>query len=157
MKSVKRAAIAAGLALIMLVSYPAASVEAKGLRQVKLEPVEGDPFTGPVKIRCTCYCEAGKTATGRQTRYGIVAGKKEWLGYTLEINAIREDGGVGELVGLFEFQDTGAGMDTDGDGKGDSIKNGQSIDVWVESLEEAYEWRDALGDYVYIKIIKSAG
>ena len=48
-------------------------------------------------------------------------------------------------------------MDTDGDGKGDSIKNGQSIDVWVESLEEAYEWRDALGDYVYIKIIKSAG
>ena len=66
-------------------------------------------------------------------------------------------GGVGELIGLFEFQDTGAGMDTDGDGKGDSIKTGQSIDVWTESLPAAYEWRDTYGDYVYMKIIKSDG
>lgn len=156
MKKFKKAAIAAGLSLC-LISYPAASAEAKGLRQVKLEEVKGDPFTEPVKIRCTCYCENGKTAMGKQTRYGIVAGKKEWLGYTLEINAVAEDGGVGELIGLFEFQDTGAGMDTDGDGKGDSIKNGQSIDVWMECLADAYEWRDAFGDYVYIKIIKSDG
>ena len=156
MRKFKKAAIAAGLSLI-LISYPSASVEAKGLRQVKLEEVKGDPFKKPVKIRCTCYCENGKTATGKQTRYGIVAGKKEWLGYTLEINAIAEDGSVGELVGLFEFQDTGAGMDTDGDGKGDSIKKGQSIDVWVASLRDAYEWRDTYGDYVYMKIIKSDG
>ena len=156
MRKFKRAAIAAGLSFI-LISYPSASVEAKGLRQVKLEEVKGNPFKDPVKIRCTCYCENGKTATGKQTRYGIVAGKKEWLGYTLEINAIAEDGSVGELVGLFEFQDTGAGMDTDGDGIGDSIKKGQSIDVWVESLPAAYEWRDTYGDYVYMKIIKSDG
>lgn len=94
MKRFKRAAIAAGLSLA-LIAYPAASVEAKGLRQVKLEKVKGDPFEEPVKIRCTCYCENGKTATGKQTRYGIVAGKKEWLGYTLEINAVAEDGGGG--------------------------------------------------------------
>lgn len=48
-------------------------------------------------------------------------------------------------------------MDTDGDGKGDSIKNGQSIDVWVGSLSDAYEWRDTYGDYVYMKIFKSDG
>lgn len=48
-------------------------------------------------------------------------------------------------------------MDTDGDGKGDSIKNGQSIDVWINSLSEAYAWRDKYGDYVYMKIIKAKG
>ena len=102
MRRLKRAAFAAGLA-IMLFSYPAASAEAKGLRQVK------------------------------------------------------EDGSMGELVGLFEFQDIGAGMDTDGDGKGDYIINGQSLDVWVGSLSDAYEWRDKYGDYIYMKIIKSDG
>lgn len=48
-------------------------------------------------------------------------------------------------------------MDSDSDGKGDTIKNGQSIDVWINSLEEAYAWRDRYGDYVYIKIFKAKG
>lgn len=126
-------------------------------RVAKIDPVEGDPYTESVRIRCTCYCEHGKTATGKKTRYGIVAGKKEWLGYTAELNAINEDGSLGEFIGYFEFQDTGAGMDTDGDGKGDSIINGQSIDVWINSLPEAYEWRDTYGDYVYMKLIKGEG
>ena len=98
-----------------------------------------------------------RLAQGKKTRYGIVAGKKEWIGYTAELNAINEDGSVGKLIGLFEFQDTGAGMDSDGDGKGDTIINGQSIDVWVDSLSEAYAWRDKYGDYVYIKIFKAKG
>lgn len=74
-----------------------------------------------------------------------------------ELNAINEDGSIGEFIGYFEIRDTGSGMDTDGDGKGDSIKNGMSIDVWVNSLVDAYEWRDKYGDYVYIKLIKSDG
>ena len=123
----------------------------------RIEPVVGDPFSEPVKIRCTCYCEHGKTGTGQRTRYGIIAGKKDWLGYVAELNAINPDGSVGEFIGFFEFCDTGAGMDTDGDGKGDSIINGQSVDVWINSLPEAYEWRDKYGDYVYIKIIKGEG
>jgi len=123
----------------------------------KLEPVIGDPFIEPVKIRVTCYCEHSKTATGVQTRDGIIAGKKEWLGYTAELNAINPDGTIGEFVGFYEFKDTGAGMDTDGDGKGDSIKCGQSVDVWVNSLSDAYKWRDKYGDYMFIKIIKGDG
>ena len=122
-----------------------------------IEPVVGDPFIEPVKIRCSCYCEHGKTATGAKTRYGIAAGKKEWLGYVAELNAINPDGSVGEFIGYFEFKDTGAGMDSDGDGKGDTIINGQSIDIWINSLPEAYKWRDKYGDYVYIKIIRGKG
>ena len=143
--------VAAGCIIALLISFSAQA------RKATIEPVVGDPFLEPVKIRCTCYCEHSKTATGKKTRYGIVAGPKEWLGYTAELNAINEDGSVGELIGLFEFEDTGAGMDTDGDGKGDSIKNGQSIDVWVNSLSDAYAWRDKYGDYVYIKIFKTKG
>ena len=48
-------------------------------------------------------------------------------------------------------------MDTDGDGKGDSIINGQSIDIWISSLNEAYAFRDRYGDYVYMTIIKAKG
>ena len=70
---------------------------------------------------------------------------------------MNEDGSVGEFIGFFEFQDTGAGMDSDGDGIGDTIRNGQSIDVWINSLPEAYAWRDRYGDYVYIKIFKAKG
>lgn len=110
-----------------------------------------------LKIRCSCYCEHGKTATGAKTRYGIAAGKKEWLGYVAELNAINPDGSVGEFIGYFEFKDTGAGMDSDGDGKGDTIINGQSIDIWINSLPEAYKWRDKYGDYVYIKIVRGKG
>ena len=126
-------------------------------RVAHIEPVEGDPFNELVKIRCTCYCQGTKTATGRKTRWGIAAGKKEWIGYTAELNAINPDGSVGEFIGYFEFQDTGAGMDTNGDGKGDSIINGQSIDIWISSLNEAYAFRDRYGDYVYMKIIKAKG
>ena len=146
--------IIAALSLILAFFMLTLEVEAK---KAYIEPMEGNPFEEPCKIRCTCYCEHGTTASGAYTRYGIAAGKKEWLGYTLEVNRINEDGSVGDFVGFFEFKDTGAGMDTDGDGKGDSIKNGQSIDIWVASLADAYEWRDTYGDYVYIKIIKAKG
>lgn len=122
-----------------------------------IEPVQGNPFEEMVKIRCTCYCEHNKTAMGAKTHYGIAAGKKEWLGYVIELNAINPDGSVGQFIGFFELKDTGAGMDTDGDGIGDSIKDGQSIDIWLDTLEEAYMWRDTYGDYVYMKIIKGKG
>lgn len=152
-KRIFKAAIAAGLIVLILFGC---HIEAES-KVAKIDPVEGDPFEELVRIRCTCYCEHGTTSTGKKARYGIVAGKKEWLGYTAELNAINPDGSVGEFIGFFEFQDTGAGMDTDGDGKGDSIINGQSIDVWINSLPEAYKWRDKYGDYVYMQIIKADG
>ena len=152
-KRLFRAVIAAGFMFMLLLSQ---QMEAQG-RTAKIEPVVGDPFKEPVKIRCTCYCEHGKTGTGVKTKYGNIAGKKEWLGYVAELNAINPDGSIGEFIGYFEFNDTGAGMDTDGDGKGDSIIRGQSVDVWINSLSEAYKWRDKYGDYLYIKIIKGDG
>lgn len=57
--------------------------------------VSAKEFEEPEVIRCTCYCEHGKTATGAVTDYGIISGKKEWLGCVAELHRINEDGSVG--------------------------------------------------------------
>ena len=121
------------------------------------ETVEPWAYFYPQKIRCTCYFEHRGTATLRRPYFGIAAGQKDWLGYIAEVNRVNPDGSVGEFIGFFEFRDTGAGMDSDGDGKGDTIINGTSIDIWVNSLEDAYAWVNEYGDYVYIKLIKAKG
>lgn len=108
-------------------------------------------------MRCTCYIDRGTTASGAETRDGVIAGRKEWLGYVACIYAMNEDGTIGEFIGYYEFLDTGAGIDTDGDGKGDSIKNGLSVDVWQPSKADAIQWINTYGDYVYIKIVKGVG
>lgn len=108
----------------------------------------------PTKIRCTCYTatEGSITASGEHVREGIVAGKRSWLGkvailYDLDMN----------IIGIYEFKDTGAGIDTDGDGKGDSIKKGKSIDVYRDTLDECYDWIRTYGDYVLMMIVDAEG
>lgn len=109
------------------------------------------------KIRCTCYCEPGLTRSGHYTHEGIIAGRKEDLGNAAALYAINEDGSIGEFIGYFDFYDTGAGMDSDGDGIGDTIRTGKSVDVYKNTLEEAKAWIKKYGDYVYIKIIEAEG
>lgn len=108
-------------------------------------------FSTPQKIRCTCYTstEGSITASGDAVREGIVAGKREWMHsvavlYDMNMN----------LIGFFEFKDTGAGIDTDGDGKGDTIKNGKSIDVYRDTLQGCRDWVKTYGDYIYLMIIE---
>ena len=110
-----------------------------------------------VKKRCTCYVEPGVTASGLYTRDGIVAGRKEDLYKVAAIYRCDTGDQIGEFIGYFEFRDTGAGIDTDGDGKGDSIKKGLSIDVFKPSMEEAKAWISEYGDYVYVQYIDAKG
>lgn len=48
-------------------------------------------------------------------------------------------------------------MDTDGDGKGDTIKTGNSVDVWQPSMKNARAWVKEHGDYVYMQIVPTVG
>lgn len=137
--------------LVIIVLCLVGSLKVNGLE------VQGDPFNEPTVIRCTCYTDHGTTASGKETRNGVVAGRKEWLGYVACIYAMNKDGSIGEFIGYYEFLDTGAGIDTDGDGKGDSIKNGTSIDVWLPDNASAKDWQSKYGDYVYIKIVEGVG
>lgn len=109
------------------------------------------------KIRCTCYIEPGVTRSGHSTHEGVIAGRKEDLGKVAALYAINEDGSVGEFIGYFDFYDTGSGIDTDGDGRGDSIKKGKSVDVFRNDIDEAKRWINTYGDYVFMKIIDAEG
>ena len=116
-----------------------------------------ESFDSPAVIRCTCYCDYGTTANGQQTRPNTAAGKSEWLGYVAALYEVNPDGSMGDFIGYYEFTDTGAGIDTDSDGVGDTIKNGESIDVWQPTLQDCYDWVGSHGDYVYMKIIRGVG
>jgi len=137
--------------LILLVS----SISVKASEQPPL-CIIGDTQTA-LQIRCTCYTDNGKTASGLTVREGVIAGRKEWLGRTCALYSIAENGGVGEFIGYYEFKDTGNGIDTDGDGKGDSIINGDSIDVWQPTIEDAKDFIKTYGDYVYLQFTEGEG
>lgn len=111
----------------------------------------------PQPIRCTCYIDRGTTASGVQTREGIIAGRKEWLGMVAVLYEVKEDGTLGDFIGYYEFCDTGAGIDTDGDGNGDTIRTGNSVDVWQPSMTNAKAWIKEHGDYVYMQIVDGKG
>lgn len=98
------------------------------------------------------YCEGTKTCTGDDVRYGIIAARKEWVGMSAELWKINEDGSMGEKIGDFDILDTGAGIDRDHDGKGETIRNGLSIDVYCPGYDAAMQWVKENGEYVYMKI-----
>ena len=132
--------------------------------KIDLQAKENDPFLEPVKVRCTCYIDSGTTASGCETREGIMASKKEWIGCVACVNAVNEDGSIGDFLGYYEILDTGYGRAT---GLGESqvkkgktlgtIETGDTIDIWMPTLHQAEEWIDTNGDYVYIKIIRGDG
>lgn len=110
-----------------------------------------------IKIRATCYCESGITYSGNYTHEGILAGRKEDIGDVAAIYAVAEDGSVGDFIGYFEFEDCGAGFDTDGDGKGDSTIKGKTVDIFRNNLSRVKDWIRTYGDYIYIKRIEAEG
>ncbi len=147
------------LALIVLMFM---QLKLKTEATYKLQPRTADPAVEPAVMRCTCYTadEGAVCYSGCAPRYGIIAGKKEWVGmtaclYTYEI--IDGKPVPREFLGFFEVKDTGAGIDTDGDGVGDSIINGQSIDVFQPTLEDAKQWVAAYGDYIMVYLVDGKG
>ena len=108
----------------------------------------------PKRMRVTCYTasKGAVTASGAAVREGIVAASRAYMGYSV----ILYDEDM-NFVGFFEVKDTGAGIDTDGDGKGDSIKKGLSIDVYRDTLDKCYDWIGEYGDYMYIQLVEGKG
>lgn len=121
-----------------------------------------DPYEQPKLIRATCYTssEGAITYSGQSVRSGIIAGPKQWLGSVALLYSCKEtEEGVmpDEFLGYYEVLDTGAGIDTNGDGKGDSLITGQSIDIFQPTLDDAFLFRDTYGDYLMIYLIKAEG
>lgn len=124
------------------------------LTAINTSASDGD---GLQKVRATCYCHGGITASGQHTREGIIAAKREWIGKAVALYSCSEGDELGEFIGYFEVLDTGLGIDTDGDGKGDSITRGKSIDIYKYTLDDCKAFVAEYGDYVYMKLIDAEG
>lgn len=117
-----------------------------------------NPYGEPFKIRATCYTETGnKCANGSYPVEGLsVAGKDEWLGMACIMYAVNEDGSLGDMIGIFQFTDTGYGIDVPDSDKG-TIQLGQSIDVYRSNMNGVRDWINTYGDYVYIQVVPAKG
>lgn len=109
-------------------------------------------YIEPKLTRVTCYLDVGHTYSGQYTRYGICAVAPQYVGSAIAIYEY-SDGDIGQLIGIYEGVDTGKGIDTDGDGIGDSIQKGLSVDVWQANIADVEQWQKKYGDYLYIQII----
>jgi 3D (Asp-Asp-Asp) domain-containing protein len=128
----------------------------------KLTVDNRNPYEQPILIRATCYTsdEGAITYSGQKVRTGIIAGKTDWQGSVALLYTYKMVGGEPipvELIGIYEVLDTGAGIDTDCDGNGDSIINGQSIDIYQPTMHQAEEWIDEYGDYVMMMLVEGEG
>lgn len=108
------------------------------------ERIDAEPFI----VECTAYCDEGITASGKPTVEGLtIAGAKEWMGCAAILWEVDEDGTIGEYIGIYQFTDTGYGIDGD-------IPRGETVDIFMEDESACWEWgrRD-----VYIQIVNGKG
>lgn len=96
---------------------------------------EENKYGDPIPIELTAYCIDGTTASGKHTREGIVAGKKEWIGMTV----ILYDENM-EYIGTYEVLDTG----------GKKIRQGKVIDIWLPTYDECIQFGRQKGYYQLI-------
>lgn len=101
-----------------------------------------------LKMRATAYCLEGKTASGKEVRKGICASSnREWLGKTCIIYQRLPNGDIGEVIGIYEIEDTGC--------------NEYVIDVWCpedecqDFMDRVYE--DGCKGRVYAQIVEAKG
>lgn len=128
----------------------------------KLTVDNRNPYEEPILIRATCYTdhEGAITSSGKSVKPGIIAGKKEWQGNIALLYTYKIENGAAvpdEFIGMYEVLDTGAGIDTDGDGIGDSIPKGESIDIYQPTGNAVEEFIGQYGDYVMMMLVDGKG
>ena len=90
MKNSKRNIILELIATLVLIAVMAV---ASNSNSYSAQPIrDWTYYKMPQPVRCTCYIEHGITASGIQTRNGIIAGRKEWLGMAAVLYEVKEDG-----------------------------------------------------------------
>lgn len=134
-----------------LVLRPEAAVltaPAEGLAAARLHTTAGPPV---LRLKATAYNslpsqtwgDPNITATGEQTRFGIIAASRDLIGSSLPYGSlvrIRDHGGYGNGRGAGAFQDT---LDSQGLFIVEDtmhIRKQQQVDVWFPELNTALSW-----------------
>lgn len=101
------------------------------------------PLTRPDEIplqrmRCTCYLPTGNACyDGTPTHKGVISSNVEHVGKTALLYTLD-----GDFIGRFECHDIGGNC---------MLRNGTAIDVYRDTMEEAWEWVGNYGDYVLVR------
>lgn len=102
-----------------------------------------------LKMHATAYCLEGKTYTGKRVRKGIAAtGDKNLLGMTAVVYQRLPDDSMGDLIGIYEIEDTGCKVNV--------------LDIWCEDLDACQDfmnliYQDGCKGKVYVQIIDAKG
>ena len=101
-------------------------------------------YTGPTEV----------TYMGTHVREGICGGCKDYLGKTVILYQRLPGNKIGEIIGIYECQDTGTGTE--------SFQKGKVIDVWKpdkESIQEFADltWSNGCKGKVFIQIVEGDG
>lgn len=102
------------------------------------------------KVRGTCYLPTGnKTASGTvPMQFRTVAARREDLGKTCLVYAIKKDGTLGELIFIGICEDTGGHI---------GLRNGERIDIFMDNETEMRKFVKKYGDWFMCQIIPSKG
>lgn len=101
-----------------------------------------------VKVTATAYAPTGNlTYTETVPRFGVAAGKKDWLGKTAIVWFDDGDGAIKpeNYYSTFVFEDLGGSK---------AIRNGYVIDIFMESEETAIQFGSKK---VIVQIVESEG
>ena len=106
-----------------------------------------------IKGYATAYCQTGTMASGQETRDGVCAMAKKYIGCVIVVYQRLPDDSIGECIGMYECLDTGG---TKG------IKSGKVVDVWQPDLDACQDFMDRVYEdgcqgKVYIQIIEGEG
>lgn len=151
MKRIRNKTIILMALALLLIPYTNVNAEDKTKPEEILEPM-------PVEM--TYYTDYGTCANGKQTRDGICAFAKDYIGMSAIVYE-NNNGKVGDFIGFYEIYDTGYGRPTkiikqNGKPRG-TIEAEMCIDIWFSSDTEGKEFIEEHGNQVFIQIIQIEG
>ena len=103
----------------------------------------------PKEVKLTCYLPTGNvTKTGCEPYEGIIAAREEDLWKVAALYEKKDDGSLGDWIGFYEVRDTGGS---------NALRNGKSVDVFMENEDRMWSFVKEHGTDVYVIFYEAKG
>ena len=107
-----------------------------------------------IPMHATAYLDTGrKTYSGVWPHVGIAGSHKDYIGMTAIVYQRLPNGEVGEVIGIYEVEDTG---DTEG------VNNKRVIDIWCPDMDSCQDlmdrvYEDGCQGKVFVQFVNAEG